>query len=1094
MRHNGGVHQYATDPLWDDKIAATMNAATKLLGKSVSKVESGGNSVSSYIVKAGDTLSEIGQKLGVSWKKIQQANGNIDPRKLQIGQRLTIPGGSGSGGSSYSGGEYYGSKKWAQYYLDNYGITGRFGDPRGGGTRTHTGLDFNQPGTADSGDPIYSLTGGKVVESKYSSGRGWYIAVTDEEGNLTRYVHLKHKPKYSVGDRVGEGDTLGYIGNTGNSFGSHLHIDRKENGKYIDPLPWIQGLSTKTASSGGSDGGRTQADELADTVDEAIAELHQMRGESEELDAAIWQGQIDILESRRANFDYWRSRNDDEIAYLQQERNMMNSSSEGYRRSMRAEREYQMVDAASLEREIKYLRAQRDSGRLDDTQQAMVNQMIEETKTELYSVQNTIQELTQAVVNSTMQYYEDLRNQVDMSLQKSEDVLASLSSTSYDYRKELEAQAKHMEYKQDLLHKEANYLRDQLEGDWLSAEKEKELRIRVSELGLEWRDLEQAIKDLTSEIIESRTQAYQDQRQGVDFTLDKMDSEMMYLEEGSAEYAKALAEQVKHYEYKQSLLSKEADYLRGQIENADLTTEKIKELRVRVSELGLEWWDVQENIKSVHDELEDMIETQKDQEKEAADEIVSIFRDMYRERKDAALETLDEEMEAERDAHNEKMEQLDEELNKYNDIIDAKLQSIDRQESKDGYEKELSERREEIAEIQQKIDVLSLDDSIEAQKKREDLAEQLADKEESLAEFVHNREVELRKQSLNDQREANQEKVDEERDSLQESHDELIDKLEDDREAIIKHYDSIIENEQYWADKREEIINGNLDKIQSEFGNFANELMNLSNIAGTYIEDNINYQLEKAIDLFNEISKIDNTLDKLEDIDPKSNKDKFNAMNDSDYKVFTGTYLIDRLMRNARDENQVDSLRRTGEHFRELGHRGGSDFGLNGQTDFHDMLKDIDNPNEYIKLANYMHRELLKRINSENLREQIMISAKWIRDKGIELGGDASIASFDTGGYTGAWGKSGKLLMAHEKELMLNKTDTKNILGAVDIVRNIASKIPKFSDLKFKTPSNESNTTIHMPVTIQSMSGGEKGANDFLKSINNKLKLKGVHI
>lgn len=50
-------------------------------------------------------------------------------------------------------------------------------------------------------------------------------------------------------------------------------------------------------------------------------------------------------------------------------------------------------------------------------------------------------------------------------------------------------------------------------------------------------------------------------------------------------------------------------------------------------------------------------------------------------------------------------------------------------------------------------------------------------------------------------------------------------------------------------------------------------------------------------------------------------------------------------------------------------------------------------------------------------------------------------AQFDTGGYTGTWGNAGKLAVLHQKELVLNSQDTENILGAVDIIRDIADKI-----------------------------------------------------
>ena len=58
--------------------------------------------------------------------------------------------------------------------------------------------------------------------------------------------------------------------------------------------------------------------------------------------------------------------------------------------------------------------------------------------------------------------------------------------------------------------------------------------------------------------------------------------------------------------------------------------------------------------------------------------------------------------------------------------------------------------------------------------------------------------------------------------------------------------------------------------------------------------------------------------------------------------------------------------------------------------------------------------------------------------------------SFDTGGYTGEWGTDGRLAMLHEKELVLNKMDTANILQAVDLVRNfdaqITSRLAQYMD------------------------------------------------
>ncbi|MDW8309408.1 MAG: LysM peptidoglycan-binding domain-containing protein, partial [Verrucomicrobiales bacterium] len=47
--------------------------------------------VQEYVVQKGDTFDSIGRKHGISWKAIQDANPNVDPKRLQIGQKIVIP-------------------------------------------------------------------------------------------------------------------------------------------------------------------------------------------------------------------------------------------------------------------------------------------------------------------------------------------------------------------------------------------------------------------------------------------------------------------------------------------------------------------------------------------------------------------------------------------------------------------------------------------------------------------------------------------------------------------------------------------------------------------------------------------------------------------------------------------------------------------------------------------------------------------------------------------------------------------------------------------------------------------------------------------
>jgi hypothetical protein len=52
---------------------------------------------------------------------------------------------------------------------------------------------------------------------------------------------------------------------------------------------------------------------------------------------------------------------------------------------------------------------------------------------------------------------------------------------------------------------------------------------------------------------------------------------------------------------------------------------------------------------------------------------------------------------------------------------------------------------------------------------------------------------------------------------------------------------------------------------------------------------------------------------------------------------------------------------------------------------------------------------------------------------------------YATGGYTGEWGPEGKLAVLHEKEIVLNKHDTENLLMAVDMLSNILSTIDSYA-------------------------------------------------
>ena len=122
-----------------------------------------------------------------------------------------------------------------------------WGDERGGGTRTHHGLDIMAP----SGTPVVAAASG-TVEKLFESGLGGttiYVRSPDRRWTYY-YAHLaKYAPGLSEGRRVAAGETIGYVGDTGDAGPGNYHLhfsttrmqgeERWYQGEDVDPYPML---------------------------------------------------------------------------------------------------------------------------------------------------------------------------------------------------------------------------------------------------------------------------------------------------------------------------------------------------------------------------------------------------------------------------------------------------------------------------------------------------------------------------------------------------------------------------------------------------------------------------------------------------------------------------------------------------------------------------------------------------------------------------------------------------------------------------------------------------------------------------------------
>jgi murein DD-endopeptidase MepM/ murein hydrolase activator NlpD len=119
------------------------------------------------------------------------------------------------------------------------GPVGDFNAPRDGGRR-HKGFDV----TARCGTPLAAAVSGTVIQSAYDRRLDGNFVVIKGLGQPRQYLyaHMIHPSPFRRGDLVHVGQTVGYVGKTGNArtVGCHLHFELHVHGRPINPEPYLR--------------------------------------------------------------------------------------------------------------------------------------------------------------------------------------------------------------------------------------------------------------------------------------------------------------------------------------------------------------------------------------------------------------------------------------------------------------------------------------------------------------------------------------------------------------------------------------------------------------------------------------------------------------------------------------------------------------------------------------------------------------------------------------------------------------------------------------------------------------------------------------
>lgn len=231
-----------------DKQAAVEAERAKIVD-SRAQIQSARNSISSQQAKLEKKVDSYNSILSNLDQSSAQYRAQMEKIKKEQAEYDAIKQGgmdSGSGSLNTGGGKseignYPVSSKGmiAPLQYSNVYVSQHYGH------NGHKGVDICTRGTGSTmGKEIRAAADGVVYSAEFHKSWGNNVYINHGNGVYTRYAHCS-KMIVSAGDQVKQGQVIAYVGNTGNSFGPHLHFEVWVNGTRTNPEEWIPAMANK---------------------------------------------------------------------------------------------------------------------------------------------------------------------------------------------------------------------------------------------------------------------------------------------------------------------------------------------------------------------------------------------------------------------------------------------------------------------------------------------------------------------------------------------------------------------------------------------------------------------------------------------------------------------------------------------------------------------------------------------------------------------------------------------------------------------------------------------------------------------------------
>ena len=554
----------------------------------------------------------------------------------------------------------------------------------------------------------------------------------------------------------------------------------------------------------------------------------------------------------------------------------------------------------------------------------------------------------------------------------------------------------------------------------------------ISETTSSLTETKSSLQSINFDIAKQSLESYDKSIDSISTSISNLKLQSEQYSQSSKEYSDNQKQQIELSKQKSQLIQDEIDHLLILISTTNLTTSAQEELNDKLSGLQSSLLSSKNETLSIYNSI--------------ADSVISTMKKAYEKQKDLAISAIEDEMEYEDSRHERKLDNLDKEMQRYQDAYDAKMKLIDDEANTEDYNANLSKSQSEAQTLQNQINVLSLDNSIESKFKRQELEEQLADKLIEIQEMQKDRERTLRKDSLSEQLDSYKEDIDAKKDAEDDKYDSIKDSLEQQKSDTEYMYNELINDERNYAKIRLQIINGNVNGIKNTMDKFLDDFEGMNKSTA----EDIGESWEDILTLIEDVKSASESVKDLKSSSSSSSNSNSDSTGSSKkINVYANKTDYDNIKSSGIDLSKVNLIKIYGD----ASFAKEDDIVVGGTVAVPDAgLAE--------RIGGYTAEDTLRLIKSR-------------------------IASLDTGGMTPDF-NGGKLAVLHGSEIINTKFDSVNLLKAMDISKTILNnfKLPDFSKLSFQPKNNE----IKMENTITFNIDGSKGlSKNDLNKISNQV-------